>query len=796
MKTLILTEKSSVGMDFVKALGGLSKQDGFLESQDYIVTWAVGHLIEPFEPEEYDPKWTKWALETLPILPASFKYKPLPATAKQFKIIKSLLERVDIEKIVLATDAGREGELIGRLIFRSVKISCTRFFRFWSSQALTPEVIKDALRGAKPLAEFDRLFKAGLSRQMSDWLVGMNFSRFASLKFNGNFSVGRVQTAVLGLLVDRQREIDKFIPIPYFLLKAKFRNDKGEWLGAWFAGDKTRFDQEAAAKDIERQIVGQKGTIANVTKEVKEIAPPLLFSLTDLQQEANKKYGFSAQKTLDIAQGLYEDRKCLSYPRTDARVLGSKSVEMLRKIFDSLAPHYPDVMAGIQKELLSDSNKRVFNDAKLTDHHALITLKALPTDAKDDELKIFNLVLNRLAAAFHPDFIYEHTEVITEVMGQSFKTIGRVIVKPGWRALLKDEDKDEENEGETGQLPDLYKNDPATVIQATVESKKTTPPPRYTEASLLKDMTNPAKYVEEAELKTILKGDVGLGTQATRAQIIETVIKREYVERIKKQLVPMAKGCFLIDSLRHLQGLGNVTYPKITAAWELELERIAQGAGKEAQFMAEIKSFVQNSVAMNQNETVATFKAEPLGKCPACGGEVIEGKKGFGCANWKPENGGCKFVIWKTIAEKTINAEAVKKLLSVGKTDLIRGFTSKTEKKFDAKLQLAKENDQYKVNFVFDRPEAVKDIQCPLCGASIVESDKAFSCTGKEKGCSFTIWKTVAHKKLSSALIRELISKGSTSKQISGFKSKAGKPFEAKLRLQNGKIEFEFGHTK
>ncbi len=741
-----MTEKPSVARDFAKALGVRSKKEGWLENDDYIVTWAIGHLVELLEPGEYDPKWKKWSLESLPVLPDKFRYKPVKKTQKQLKIIKNVLSGGRVDRIVIATDAGREGEVIARTILLSAGVPAENLgqrenvLRFWTSQALTPVVVVEGMESLKPAGEYDRLWRAGQARQIADWLVGMNGSRSATIKMNDLFSIGRVQTAVLALLTDRRRERENFKPEPYWLLKARFENPKGEWWGSWFDKSRTRFSKEEEARAVANKIGKQEGRVVSARKEKKKQPPPLLYSLTDLQRDANIRYGFFAKKTLSVAQALYEEKKCLSYPRTEARVLGAKNVELVEKIVATLSKSYPPLFEQIVDERIDVKYKRVFDDSRLTDHHAIIPLAPLPARANDDERKIYDLVLKRFAAAFHADCEYEQTTIVAEVEKETFNTRGKRILKPGWQVVYAAENEkrgerekkgDSDEDAEPENLPPLDKDDPATVAETRIDRKETVPPPEYTDALLLKDMTNPGRYVDESELKKIYTGDVGLGTQSTRAQIIETLLARKYVRRDKRHIVALDKGCLLIDTLRRFQKARILASAEETARWEMQLNRIAQGEDSGETFLESIRTFVREIVeefksgkidapkpivreplrskaskgskgkaraataesprkAENkaETETKASDKPETFGKCPRCGGDVIEGKRGFGCSNWRPKDGACRFVIWKTLSGRTISKAVVRQILERGLSDPIDGFKSKTGNEFSARLKI------------------------------------------------------------------------------------------------------------
>lgn len=829
MKTLILTEKPSVAMDFAKALGVQGRRDGYIENDRYIITWAVGHLVELFEPQEYDPKWKKWSLDTLPIAPDSFQYKPISKTKKQFSTIKKLLKAHSFERIAIATDAGREGEVIARTIlltagFKDWKI----IFRFWSSLALTPQVVREGMELLKPLVEYDRLWNAGQARQIADWLVGMNFSRAATVTLRDLFSVGRVQTAVLALLVDRRRERESFKPQPYWLLVVQFSNEKGNWLGTWFRDKQTRFDVKEEAEQVLAKILHQSGEVLSVKKEKKKQPPPPLYSLTDLQQDANKKYGFTAQETLDTAQKLYEKLKCLSYPRTDSKVLGAKNVDMAQNLVRKLSQTYPSIFAGVENRLIDASNKRVFNDAKLTDHHALIPLAPIPKEASDGEKKIHELVLKRFAAAFHADCEYEQTEIITVAVNETFRSKGKIILKPGWQSVYGIETEKPDSPGDEPDqenLPPLQNGDPARAEDAHVSEKKTTPPPDYTEALLLKDMTNPGKYVSEEDFKKIFRGDVGLGTQATRAQIIETLLKRQYVLRKKKYLLATDKGCLLIDTLRQFRIAGHIASASETARWEMQLDRIAQGQEASTQFLETIRTFVDQSIREMKNVPVQikiSHEQDPqeIGICPRCGGTMIEGKRGYGCSNWKPENGGCSFVIWKEIGGVNISRRMIGDLLTSKKIGPFDGVPIDETKTASAYLKLVQDGEGWKTEWeTAESPKPKKPRNktagekkagetnsnennlglCPDCGGEIVEGKKGYGCKNwrdRDGGCKFVIWKTIAKKKIPKKAVRQLLKNGRTD-VIQGFQSKEGNSFSCRLKIQKSesfpsKIIFEF----
>ena len=843
MTELILTEKFSVAADFAKALGIKKKGDGFFEGDTHVITWAVGHLVELFAPDDYDPGLKKWRLDTLPLIPDTFQYKPIRQSHKQLKIIKSLVKQPRFSKIIIATDAGREGEVIARtILFQSGFKDKSRLMRFWTSQALVPHVVRATLEQLKPITDYDRLWRAGYYRQVSDWLVGMNLTRALTVRLGDLFSVGRVQTAVLALLVDRKKERENFVPETFWLLKILFKGDKGEWTGQWFKNKQTRITEKVKAEALHRQLKEETapGTVLSMKKEKKTEPPPLLFSLTDLQQEANTRLGFPAKKTLAIAQTLYQDKKCLSYPRTDSRVLGTTSLELVRAIIEKLSPAHPDIFNTVDHRLVALSNKRVFNDAKLTDHHALIPFKPLPGGASPDEQHLFDLVTRRFAAAFHSHCRFENTHVITLFSNETFQTRGKVILEPGWRTVYQTGFGTKE---EAQPIPALSQGDTGMAKKINCEEKQTTPPPDYSDSLLLKDMTNPGRYVSEENIKKFYRGDIGIGTQSTRAQIMETLIQRNYIERSGKRLIATDKGCYLIEQLKKCPVSGVLTSPEETARWEMALNAIALGETADGRFLTHIKQFITDAVTelktapfeAKQFAAVSTEK-QVVGICPACGSTVVEHKKLFACAAT-----GCEFVIWKRMAGKTISAKMAANLLTYRKSGPFNGFISKKKKKFSASLVICQKEDKWQVRFDFDTQKSTamppvepffdsmdshgntahpvcpapcfpgsstasranpknlpensqvhttsdaasdKDFCCPMCRGNIIEGKTAFGCANwrPEAGnCRFVIWKEILGRRLTEKNIHTLVQGKKTRPWI--FKKPDGDTFKASLKM-------------
>ena len=824
MTDFILTEKYSVAADFAKALGIKTRKEGFFEGDTCVITWAVGHLVELYAPDDYDPGLKKWRMETLPLIPDTFRYKPIKSGRKQFNVIKKLVRQPRFSRIIIATDAGREGEVIARtILFQCGAKDKQRMFRFWTSQALVPRVVRHTLDRLSPITDYDRLWRAGYYRQVADWLVGMNLTRALTVRLGDLFSVGRVQTAVLALLVTRKKERDAFVPEPFWLLKVVFTNDKGTWTGLWFNKKQTRITDKEKAEALFRHLKKEtgSGTVLSMTREKKKEPPPLLFSLTDLQQAANARLGFPAKKTLAIAQTLYQDKKCLSYPRTDARVLGTTSLDLVQTVIEKCSSAFPDIFAGVVPDLVSLSNKRVFNDAKLTDHHALIPFKPLPAGATPDEKKVFDLVCRRFAAAFHPHCHFENTHVITGFAGETFQTRGRVILDPGWRRVYHMDIPDKGGETETVPLPALVKGDMASARKVTCEEKKTTPPPVYSDALLLKEMTNPGRYVSQTELKKLYRGEIGIGTQSTRAQIIETLIERHYVTRSGRQLLATDKGVFLIEQLKKCTIAAVLTSPEETARWEMTLNAVAQGQAPDGRFLNDIKTFVTRAVAEMQTRAfdIKSFSqpsatAPEVGKCPACGSSVRERQKGYAC-----EKTGCDFIIWKRMAGKRISPKMASHLLRFRKSGPFSGFVSKKKKRFSAGLAITRNNDKWQVTFDFNASQnkstpgpaqsfpktptdrsgtpvpdmtapvpvhhspVLQAVCCPVCRGAIIEGRTAFGCANwrpEHGNCRFVIWKTILEKRLTEKNIQTLLQGQKTRAWVF---QKDGQKFKAALKL-------------
>ncbi len=578
-KTLILAEKPSQAMDLARGLGHFERRDGYLENSKYIITWAYGHLLE------VDTEKIAGGFRNYPVFPEKFRYRMIKGGSKQFRIIKDLLKKVDT--VVEAGDPGREGELISRLILEHANFR-GKILRFWVSEALTPEVVKKGFSTLRDGAEFDSLYQSALARQHADWLVGINLSRAFTLTVNNRevWSIGRVQTPVLSMLVKREKEIREFRPEEYYIVEAYFnRGYRGKLITAREKGNEVNKEDDRAfrlkkeeAEKIAKEVSGQKGIITEVKRKRVREKPPLLHSLTSLQREANEIYGFKAQETLNIAQSLYE-KKLITYPRTESQYLGetedtkrlaSRVLESLGK--DSLIPRVWKV------------GKRVFDSSKLTDHHAIIPMPTTPDKLREKEDKVYRLIRRRFIGAFMDDYLYESITVITKVKNHFFFTRGKSNLFLGWRELYPGAKED--------NLPFLREGARVVVENARAIQKFTQPPPRYTESSILKAMEKAHTFVNDENLKKVLRENSGIGTPATRAGIIETLIRRGYVARKRKKLIPTKKGFYLAGKVQEKE----IASPEMTAFWEQKLEDIRERKNTYFSFIAEIKEFTEKAI--------------------------------------------------------------------------------------------------------------------------------------------------------------------------------------------------------
>jgi DNA topoisomerase-3 len=735
-KTLLVAEKPSVGQDLARVLPGpFKKQEGYLEGPDHVVTWAVGHLVQLAEPEAYNAKFKSWRMADLPIVPDRFKLEVRDERSrKQMTVVTKQLGREDVDEVVNACDAGREGELIFAYLFEKAK-GKKPVKRLWL-KSMTNAAMKEALGALRPSEEFELLEQAARSRSESDWIVGMNATRAATIRlrssFDGAVSLGRVQTPTLAIVARREEEIKSFKPEPYWLVDATFAagpldgESAGErvYIGHFAAppgspgttkGPRIGTEQEALA--IVGACEGRPGTITKLEKKEQREKAPMLYDLTTLQREANNRYGFSAKRTLAAAQRLYEEHKALTYPRTSSRYLTTDMVEEIKPIAELVGAHSEykkgaDYVVGLDVLPLG----RVVNDEKVTDHHAIIPTRSEHNLEKmgSDDRRVYDMAVRRFLAVFHPEAVFENTRIETTVLpaaeqdgaGHVFRTRGKLLQVPGWRGVYDEVaadakgadakgDGDEEDETDQ-QLPRLLADEQVQTRKIESTRKETKPPRRYSDASLLGAMETAGKLVDDDELRETMK-ESGIGTPATRAAIIERLITVGYIERDGRALVATEKGLNVIRLLNEHA----LTSPELTGSWEQRLGKIERGEDSRKQFMSDIAGFAQDTVK-KLDETLKDVRIPRarLGPCPVCGHEIVENRKGYSC--WAREDPGCGFVIWKSKAGKTLPLAIAKELIKTGYTaQAVTGFRGRSGRSFRAHLALS-QTDEGKWRVEFD----------------------------------------------------------------------------------------------
>ena len=729
-KILVIAEKPSVGRDLARVLPGpFQKQEGYLEGPEHVITWAVGHLVQLAEPDEYDPKYKKWRMADLPIVPEKFKLLVRDERSrKQMAVVTQQLGRDDVELVVNACDAGREGELIFAYLYEKAKAK-KPVQRLWLS-SMTNAAMRDALANLRPAEEFASLEQAARSRSEADWIVGMNATRAATIRlrssFDGAVSLGRVQTPTLAIIARREEEIRAFVPEPYWLVDATFvpdvNGDERVYAGRYHAGAKPRIATEAEAAAIVEACRSGHGTITKLEKKEQRERAPMLYDLTALQRDANTRFGFSARRTLGAAQRLYEEHKALTYPRTSSRYLTTDMVPEIKPIAE---------LVGAAKEYAAGAAYvrgldvlplgRVVDDAKVSDHHAIIPTNSdspHPVDKmNDDDRRVYDMVVRRFLAVFHPEAVFENTRVETTVPaagvepGHVFRTRGKLLIVPGWRGvygeLSEGEKSADDDEGADQQLPRLEQDEPVTVREVDSERKETKPPRRYTDASLLGAMETAGKLVDDDELREAMK-ESGIGTPATRAAIIERLIDVGYIERDARALVATEKG---LNVIRLLDG-HPLTSPGLTGDWERRLGQIERGEDSRKRFMTDIAGFATETV----NELDAKLKdvripRANLGPCAVCGHDIIENRKGYSC--WSREDPGCGFVIWKSKAGKQLPLAVAKELIHTGYTERpVTGFRGRSGRSFRARLALS-QSEEGKWRVEFNEPWAKEGAKAP-----------------------------------------------------------------------------------
>jgi len=669
---LIVAEKPSVGKDIAKILGATSNKDGALEGKDCIVTWCIGHLVELAMPDAYDESLKKWSMASLPILPDEFKHNVNPSTQKQYAIVSRLLNDPRVTEVVCATDAGREGQLIFMYVY--LLAGCTKpVKRLWIN-SMTDEAIKQGFEKLKSNDEYENLYQSARSRSEADWLVGINGTRLFTVKYNQKLTVGRVQTPTLAMIVNRHRAIQDFTAEPFYEVEANCTTFKA----TWFDDDGTRFSDEAKAEAIVAKCNGKAGIVSKLKKKKATADRPLLYDLTELQRESNRRYGYTAEETLEAAQALYEKHKLATYPRTDSRYLSSDIKAELPKLVQAIRTGVPKAAPHAEKLQQQGLNidKRVINDAKVTDHHAIIVTPNIAGYARksgslsDRERAVLRLILTRFLVVLDQKQEYDQTDIELLIENERFRATGKKIRKPGWKAiedalLGKPKVEETDGDGEPENTIDLNQGDAITPESVNLISKKTSPPKYYTEDTLLAAMETAGRAIEDEALREEMKS-VGLGTPATRANIIEKLIASGYVERKKKNMLATDLGCSLIDRVPE-----KLKLPDLTGEWEQRLDQIAKGQGMADDFMEGIRQYVRDIVAENATAS-SGFRSgkEPVGTCPRCGKPVYEGEKSFYCSGYRDEPK-CNFSMWKedkffTEKGKVLNAVAAEQLLRKG----------------------------------------------------------------------------------------------------------------------------------
>lgn len=624
MKKLVLAEKPSVAREIARVLNCTKKNKGFQEGPNYVVTWALGHLVTLAEPDDYAHKYKEWRLEDLPMIPEKMKLKVIRQTSHQFQVVKHLMSRKNIDELVIATDAGREGELVARWIMEMANWK-KPFKRLWISSQ-TDNAIREGFSALKPGKSYNNLYEAAVCRAEADWLIGLNVTRALTCKFNAQLNAGRVQTPTLAMIVKREEEIKNFVPVDYWTIRADFGDYFGDWRDR---SGNSRIFKPGQAEEISTRVKGHSGVVKETRIESKSEPAPLAYDLTELQRDANRRYGFSAQKTLSVLQNLYERHKLVTYPRTDSRYITTDMIPTLplRLKNINIGPYAPLVKPLLGKSL--SLTRRFVDNSKVSDHHAIIPTEQ-PLNLKTltgDEKSIYDLIVKRFIAVLYPPYRYDQVTLVTEVNGENFFSRGKVVKDPGWRSVTAMTEKEDADEAMPEQnLTRPKKGDHKELKSCKIKRSQTKPPARYTEATLLTAMENPGKFIEDDELREAMKGS-GLGTPATRAEIIEKLLYTSYIERHGKELVPTSKGMQLVKLVAP-----DLRSPELTAKWEQHLSDIAKGTAKKETFISGIRENTTKLVKSIIADTEKVYRADNVSrtKCPLCGKYllVVNGRKG------------------------------------------------------------------------------------------------------------------------------------------------------------------------
>jgi len=822
-KQLIIAEKPSVAADIAKALGGFTKHGDYYESDRCVLSSAIGHLLELAVPEEYEVKRGKWSFAHLPVIPPHFTLAPMEKTAERLRLLNRLIKRKDVDGLINACDAGREGELIFNYIVQHAGAS-KPVRRLWL-QSMTPQAIRDGFARLRDGAEMHGLADAAVCRSESDWLIGINGTR-AMTAFNskaGGFhltTVGRVQTPTLAIVVEREERIRGFVPRDYWEVEGTFAAKAGDYKGKWFdeafdragGGEHDRADRlwdEGRALAIRDKCRGKPGTVEQESKPTTQ-APPLLYDLTSLQREANSRFGFSARTTLQLAQALYEKHKVLTYPRTDSRALPEDYLNTVKgtlKVFadeatlkgadHALLHRYAEFAAAILKQGWVRPNKRIFNNAKVSDHFAIVPTGHAPKHLTEAEAKLYDMVTKRFLAVFYPAAEYLVTTRITRVEHEAFKTEGRVLVSAGWLAVYGKEAQEGE---EAPRLVPIDEKEKVTTSDVAVLANQTKPPPRFNEATLLTAMEGAGKLIDDEELREAMR-EKGLGTPATRAQIIENLIAEKYLLRDGRELAPTAKAFQLLTALRGLK-IDELCSPELTGDWEFKLKRMEHGELKRGAFMQEIAGMARHIVVTikeHQDDDILGDFATLKTPCPRCGGVIKENYKRFQCQR-------CDFALWKIVAGRQFEVEEMETLLATREVGPLSGFRNKMGRPFAAVIKLSaelvpefdfgqtKEDERTAEAVDFSGQEPLGS--CPKCGGRVYNHGMAYLCeraVGPVRSCDFRSGKVILQQPVEPEQMKKLLTTGRTD-LLRGFVSaRTRRRFAAFLvRGEDGKVSFEF----
>jgi len=805
-KQLIIAEKPSVAADIARALGRFTRHGDYFENGEYVLSSAVGHLLELAVPPGYEVKRGKWSFAHLPVIPPRFELAPIERSESRLNLLLRLIKRKDVTGLINACDAGREGELIFRYIVQHAKAK-KPIQRLWL-QSMTPAAIRDGFESLRADRELLPLADAAKCRSEADWLVGINGTR-AMTAFNskeGGFyltTVGRVQTPTLAILVEREEAIRAFKPRDYWEVHARFGAKAGEYAGRWFDPEFKKDDDAerkaerlwsaAEAEAVAAACNGQTGTVTDDTRPATQLSP-LLFDLTSLQREANGRFGFSARTTLSLAQALYEKHKVLTYPRTDARALPEDYMATVKKAMDMLGDirDYAPFAKNVLKNGWVKPNRRIFDNSKISDHFAIIPTLQPPRHLNEIEQKLYDLVVRRFLAVFHPAAEYLQTTRITRVGEHQFKTEGRILQNPGWLAIYGRTAQEESQ-----NLPAVAAAEKVTTLEVHAVANQTKPPPRYSEATLLSAMEGAGKLVEDDELREAMEAK-GLGTPATRAAVIEGLIQEKYVQREGRELKPTWKAFRLLLALHHF-GVTEITSPELTGDWEYQLKLMETGKLERDVFMEHIEQVTRDLVERIKNgdipeEAYATVEAP----CPKCGGVIQENYRKFQCQS-------CDFSLWVVLSGREWQPEEIAELVTRRFIGPLSGFRSRAGKPFSAAIRLTAD---LKLEFDFGQARADEEAQnppdfsgqesvgaCPKCRARVFDHGAVYVCenaVGPARSCDFRSGKMILQQPVERAQMQKLLATGRTD-LLTQFVSRKGRRFKAYLeKTPEGKVGFAF----